>query len=380
MKSAATLPVSISRYEQKIKDVFATAGITVNGNDRYDIQVNDSRFYSKILANGSVGLGESYMDGWWTCAHLDEFFTRIIDGGLAKLANPDPGTKLISLEAKFLNFQNIRKAINNASAHYNIGNDLFIAMLDKRMTYTCAYWKAATTLDEAQEAKLDLVCRKLYLEPGMNVLDIGCGWGSFARFAAENYNVQVTAVNVSTEQVKLGEELCRDLPVEFKLQDYRLIEGKYDRIVSLGMFEHVGLKNYRTFFKVLTNCLKDNGLALLHTIGAAVSSKHSDPWISKYIFPNCLIPSLTQIAKATEDLLVIEDVHNFGTDYDKTLMAWYQNFTANWTDLKANYSERFYRMWSYYLLCCAGAFRSRQNQLWQIVLSKGIKNGYLPLR
>lgn len=261
-----------------------------------------------------------------------------------------------------------------------MGNDLFQAMLDKRMTYTCAFWQDASTLDEAQEAKLDLVCRKLYLEPGMSVLDIGCGWGSFAKFAAEKYKVRVTAINVSSEQVKLGSELCKDLPVEFKLQDYRLIEGKYDRIVSLGMFEHVGLKNYRTYFEVINSCLKPNGLALLHTIGASVSSKYSDPWISKYIFPNCLIPSLKQIAEAVEDLLVIEDVHNFGTDYDQTLMAWYHNFTSNWSRLQSNYSDRFYRMWCYYLLCCAGAFRARQNQLWQIVLSKGIKNGYLSLR
>ncbi|EKD33554.1 MAG: hypothetical protein ACD_76C00004G0005 [uncultured bacterium] len=254
-------------------------------------------------------------------------------------------------------------------------------MLDNSMTYTCGYWKDASTLDDAQEAKLDLVCKKIGLKHGDSVLDIGCGWGSFAKFAAEKYKAKVLGVTVSKEQIKLGQGLCRGLPVELRLQDYRKISGSFDHIVSLGMFEHVGYKNYRIFFEVVRRCLKDNGLFLLHTIGGNRSVHSTDPWIGKYIFPNSMLPSASQIASATEGLFVMEDWHNFGSDYDKTLMAWHSNFEKNWGSLMAHYDERFHRMWQYYLLSCAGSFRARQNQLWQIVYSKnGIINGYNSVR
>ncbi|MDH7528362.1 MAG: cyclopropane fatty acyl phospholipid synthase, partial [Ignavibacteria bacterium] len=254
-------------------------------------------------------------------------------------------------------------------------------MLDKRMNYSCAYWKDATNLDEAQENKLELICKKLYLKPGMRVLDIGCGWGAFAKYAAEKYGVEVVGITVSKEQLKLAKELCDGLPVEIRLQDYREVNEKFDRIVSIGMFEHVGYKNYREYFKIAAKNLKDDGIFLLHTIGSNISTKSTDAWTHKYIFPNGMLPSLAQISKTVENLFVIEDVHNFGADYDKTLMAWYNNFKNNWHKLKDKYGERFYRMWEYFLLSCAGAFRARKNQLWQIVLSKkGILGGYSSIR
>jgi cyclopropane-fatty-acyl-phospholipid synthase len=255
-------------------------------------------------------------------------------------------------------------------------------MLDKRMNYSCAYWKGARTLNKAQENKLELICKKLYLKPGMKVLDIGCGWGAFAKYAAEKYGVEVVGITVSKEQVALAKELCTDLPVEFRLQDYRDVNEKFDRVVSVGMIEHVGYRNYRDYFKVAERCLNDDGLFLLHTIGEVRSVKNINAFTHKYIFPNGMLPSIAQLAKAAEGLFLIEDLHNFGADYDKTLMAWYENFKNSWAEIKDQYDERFYRMWSYFLLSSAGGFRARNtNQLWQIVLSKkGVSGGYLSFR
>jgi cyclopropane-fatty-acyl-phospholipid synthase len=254
-------------------------------------------------------------------------------------------------------------------------------MLDKRMNYSCGYWIDADTLDKAQENKLELICRKLYLKPGMRVLDIGCGWSAFGKYAAEKYHVKVIGITVSREQAELGRKLCENLPVEIRLSDYRDLNEKFDRIVSIGMFEHVGYKNYKTFFKIANKCLNDDGLFLLHTIGNIKSEKTINPWVQKYIFPNGMLPSIAQVGKATENLFVMEDWHNFGTDYDKTLMAWYDNFIANWDKIKNKYSERFLKMWKYFLLSSAGSFRARYRQCWQIILSKnGQPGGYRSIR
>jgi cyclopropane-fatty-acyl-phospholipid synthase len=265
--------------------------------------------------------------------------------------------------------------------HYDMGNELYKAMLDKRLTYTCGYWKNAKNLDEAQEAKLDLVCRKLNLKPGQRILDIGCGWGSFMKFAAEKYGVSCVGVTVSKEQIALGKELCKGLPVEFRLEDYRDVNEQFDHVVSLGMFEHVGYKNYDEFMQVAHRCLKDGGLFLLHTFGNPVSEKAPDPWFHKYIFPNGMAPSIAQIGTAIEGKFIMEDWHNFGFDYSLTLKAWYDNFEAAWPSLKHLYNDRFYRMWRYYLLSLSGNFGARGFQLWQIVLSKeGVKGGYTSVR
>ena len=265
--------------------------------------------------------------------------------------------------------------------HYDIGNDLYQAMLGKTMAYSCGYWKDADNLDEAQIAKFDLICRKIGLKKGDRILDIGCGWGGFLKFAAENYGAGGVGITISNEQVTLAKELCKNLPIEIHLQDYRNFQGKFDHIISIGMFEHVGVKNYRVFMSKAQELLKDDGLFLLHTIGLNQSSIPTDPWLEKYIFPNGILPSIDQISKSVEGLFTMEDWHNFGADYDKTLMAWFDNFNKNWPQLKEKYSERFYRMWKYYLLSCAGIFRSRNIQLWQTVFSKkGVSGGYKSIR
>lgn len=361
--------------------LLSLAGIEIGGDNPWDIKVNNDDFYSRVMVWGSLGLGESYMDGWWDCDQLDEFFYRILVTDIENQVKHNWVLLANAMRARVFNLQSKKKAFHIGEQHYDIGNDLFIHMLDKRMTYSCGYWQDASSLDEAQEHKLDLICRKMRLQSGMKILDVGCGWGSLVKYAAEKYHVEVVGVTVSREQVELAQTLCKGLPVEIRLQGYRDVIDKFDRIVSVGMIEHVGYKNYRTFMEVMHRCLKDGGLFLLHTIGSNQSRTSVDPWINRYIFPNGMLPSIKQLGDSIEGLFVMEDWHSFGADYDKTLMAWYRKFENSWDILKSNYGERFHRMWRYYLLSCAGSFRARKNQLWQVVLSKdGVPRGYQSFR
>lgn len=367
--------------KQVAQGILDSADILVDGDRPWDIVVHNPDFFARVFAKGSIGLGESYMDGWWDCQNLDQFFCKILKSRLDKKIKTSKHLILLLLKSKIINFQKRSKAYDIGEKHYDKGNDLYQAMLDKKMIYSCGYWKDASNLREAQEAKLDLICRKIGLKPGMKILDIGCGWGGFVKYAAEKYQAKAIGITVSKEQMKLAKENCKGLDVEIRMQDYRNLNEKFDRIVSVGMFEHVGYKNYRDFFKVVDRCLKDSGLFLLHTIGGNKSTTCADPWIDKYIFPNGMLPSASQIAKASEGIFYLEDWHSFGSHYDKTLMAWRKNFNKNWDKIKINYDERFYRMWDYYLLSFAGTFRASRNQLWQIVFSKyGVDGGYQSLR
>ena len=360
----------MDRCKKIIQELLSHADITVNGKKPWDIKVHDDRFYPLVLNSGSLGLGESYMDSWWDCKRLDEFFNRIVRANLESKIKKDLKTLTKLAAVRIFNFQSKNRAFQVGERHYDIGNDLFKKMLDKRMVYSCAYWKNAGNLDEAQKAKLDLVCRKAGLKPGMHVLEIGCGFGSLAKYAAEKYKVKVTGLTVSKEQAKLAKRLCKGLPIEIRLQDYRDAKGKFDAVISVAMLEAVGYKNLKTFMEVVHRCLKDDGIFVLHTIGNNLSKKNIDPWIDKYIFPNNVLPSLKQIGASAEKLFVTEDIHNFGPYYDRTLMEWYKNFQKAWPVLKDKYDNRFKRMWDYYLLLCAGGFRSRYLQLWQIVFTK----------
>jgi len=353
-----------------IEELLDLAGIKINGPNPYDPQIHDERFYNRVLSQTALGLGESYMDGWWDCEALDEFFTRALRARLDDSVKGNIKIWWHALRSRLFNLQAVHRAHQVGKKHYDVGNDLYQRMLDKRLNYNCGYWKNAKTLDEAQEAKLELVCKKIGLQPGMTVLELGCGWGAFAKYAAEKYGAEVTGVTVSEEQVKLGRELCKGLPVKLELADYRSVSGKYDRVISIGIMEHVGYKNYRTYMEVVDRTLKENGIAFIHTIGSNISVTTANAWTTKYIFPNGMLPSIAQLGRAMEGLFVMEDWHNFGPDYDKTLMAWYANFEAAWPELKDKYGERFCRMWRYYLLSSAGGFRARQTQLWQIVMTR----------
>jgi len=364
------------RLQRKAGRLLAAADIRINGDRPWDIRVHDPRVFARVFAHGSLGFGEAYMDGWWDADRLDELMARIIGADLDRtLAVPQKVLRWAF--GHLLNLQSGRRAFRVGEAHYDLGNDLFEHMLDARMIYSCGYWKDAATLDEAQEAKLDLACRKLGLEPGMRLLDIGCGWGGMAKYAAERYGVSVVGLTVSSEQAEYARKLCEGLPVEIRVEDYRVHRGEYDRIVSIGMFEHVGHRNYRTYMRTARRLLAaPDGLFLLHTIGGNVSLTRTDPWIEKYIFPNGMIPSPRQISRAAERLFVIEDWHNFGADYDTTLMAWYANVERAWPELKDKYGERFRRMWRYYLMGSAATFRTRSDQLFQVLLSPtGVPGG-----
>jgi cyclopropane-fatty-acyl-phospholipid synthase len=366
--------------KDRITRILHDAGITLQGENDWDIQVHDERFYNRVLLKWSLGFGESYMDGWWDTKALDQLVCKLYITNTENKNNNLPSI-FDMCKARLINQQSKNRAHKVAHVHYDLGNDMYAMMLGNTMQYTCAYWKQAKTLDEAQVNKLDLICRKLHLQKGEKVLELGCGWGGFAQFAAENYGVEVDAYNISKEQVQYAKNRTKGLPVTIHLADYRDAKGAYDKVAAIGLCEHVGYKNYASLMEVAHRCLRKQGLFLLHSIASNVSTTHCEPWFNKYIFPNGMLPSVKQIGETMEGLFVMEDWHNFGPDYDKTLMAWYQNFDRHWPLYEKTYGGQFYRMWKYYLLSLAGAFRARRIQLWQIVMSKdGMPGGYESIR
>ncbi|HEU4734136.1 MAG TPA: cyclopropane fatty acyl phospholipid synthase [Kofleriaceae bacterium] len=358
------------RAQELCRDLLAEAGVTVNGTQPWDVQIHDERVWSRILRDGTLGAGEAYEEGWWDVPALDQFIDKVSRVSLGDTLRENWMLVAHAVRARILNLQSITRAFDNGQQHYDIGNDLYQAMLGGRLLYTCAYWPGAKTLDEAQDAKLDLICRKIGLAPGMRVLDLGCGWGGFAAYAAERYQVHVTGFTVSQEQVRYARERYPHLPIEIRLDDYRNATGSYDAVISIGLMEHVGWKNYRSYMELVDRTLAPGGVAFVHTIAANRPRTHIDPWFDKYIFPNAVLPTLARLATATEELFVVEDVHNIGEDYDRTLLEWFKNFDAAWPALRAKYGDAFYRRWKYYLLASAGAFRARAQQLFQIVLTR----------
>ncbi|RYZ71629.1 MAG: cyclopropane fatty acyl phospholipid synthase [Lysobacteraceae bacterium] len=377
--------MSQQRFQLRVNQLLAEADVVVGGSRPWDLQVHHPHFHARVLGQGSLGLGESYMEGWWDAASVDDFLSHLLLARLDRRVH-GPGQLWDALRARMLNLQSRRRSREVGERHYDLGNDLYAAMLGRRLVYSCGYWTQADgsvvrDLDTAQEAKLDLVWRKLGLEPGMHVLDIGCGWGEGLKHAHERYGISGVGITISSEQADYARALCAGLPIEIRLQDYRELDERFDAVFSLGMFEHVGEKNYRGYFEVAERCLGQGGLFLLHTIGTNRSVTHTDPWIARYIFPNSMLPSAAQLARAVEGLFVIEDWHNFGADYDHTLQAWRANLEAAWPALAARYDARFRRMWNYYLSASMATFRTRSSQLWQVLLSKGgVAGGYLAPR
>lgn len=359
-----------SRARRVVEQLLDGTGVTLNGDAPHDIRVMHPDFFARVLRHGTLGLGESYMDGWWECERIDEMISRLLNHGLGRYSHSSSERIMYRLQASLLNLQSKARTHIVGEVHYDLGNDLFERMLDDTMCYSCGYWKNANDLHQAQRAKLELVCQKLDLKPGMKVLDIGCGWGSFAEHAARFHGVEVTGITISKEQAELARDRCAGLPVDILLQDYRDLDGTYDRIVSIGMFEHVGYRNYETYFETVARLLRDDGLFVLHCIGANSTRVSADPWINRYIFPNGMLPSAAHVMQHSEQHLLMEDWQNFGADYDRTLMAWLANFDAHWHEVADHYNERTRRMFLYYLSACAGGFRSRHMQLWQVVFSQ----------
>ncbi|MBN1278383.1 MAG: cyclopropane fatty acyl phospholipid synthase [Chlorobium sp.] len=365
-----------NRFKKQLETIFNAAGISIGGKEKHDVHIYNPEVFRRAITQGNLGLGESYMNGWWECDAIDELFYRLLRSRANEKVQPIENIAG-KIAGRLFNLQTKSRSFVVGEKHYDTGNDLFRAMLDKRMIYSCGYWKDVNNLDDAQECKLRLIFDKLMLEPGMHLLDIGCGWGGAARFAAERYGVKVTAVTISNEQAVEARQACKNLPITIALTDYRNIEGSYDRIYSIGMFEHVGHKNYGEYFTTIKRCLKPGGLSLLHTIGGNEPCVNVDPWICRYIFPNSMIPSASQITRAAEGLFILEDWHAFAFDYYLTLTAWHKNFETHWNTIKERHSESFRRMWNYYLLSCAGAFKARSLQLWQILFSaEGLTGSY----
>ena len=392
------VPLRPGSFEQAQR-LLNRAGVRINGSRPWDMLIHHPDTLGRILAQGSLGLGDSYVEGWWDCERLDEFFNRILragrDGQVGWRARAWPW-----LRSRLYNRQSVSRSAEVGRAHYDLDPMMFERMLGPTMAYSCGYWAQASTLDQSQEDKLDLVCRKLGLAHGMSLLDIGCGWGSLMRHAALHYGARVTGLTISRKQAQWAATHLRGLPAKVHLVDYRVFQptqgqpdeqgvercngkdghGIFDRIASIGMFEHVGHKNHADFFASVKRHLKPDGLALLHTIGKNRAGVAPDAWIDQHIFPNGALPSAGELAQAAERQFVIEDWHNFGADYDRTLMAWHARFQDAWPRLRrggdAN-DHRFERVWRYYLLSCAGTFRARSNQLWQLVLSpRGVAGGY----
>lgn len=360
----------MDKRRKLVEHLLSFAGVRLDGPNPWDVRVNDERMFARVIRYKSLGLGESYMDGWWDCDRLDDFIHRILAAGIDRKLIGSLGLLLPAIPSLIFNRQDIQGSKEVAEHHYDLDNEFFMNFLDPYNQYSCAYFNDTPDLASAQLAKLDLICKKLDLTRTDSVLDIGSGWGGFARYAAERYGCSVTGVNISHEQVDYATRFCKGLPITILRQDYRRVGGLFDKIVSVGMFEHVGRKNYRSFMEVAHQRLKDGGSFLLHTIGRNEAGYGCDPWISKYIFPNGMLPGLSQISKSIERLFVMEDLHNLGPHYDKTLMAWNDNFQEAWPKFSHKFDNRFKRMWEYYLLSCAGAFRARDIQIWQMVLTK----------
>lgn len=373
-------PLGFSRLERLMPE-----GMQLNGPGPCDPQILDPRAVWKVLLHGSLGAGEAYMDGWWDVADLQGMMAYLMESGKSDKFSQLWHVHRV-IRRSLMNLQSHARAHIVAKAHYDIHDGLYRRMLDSSMTYTCGYWPHAHTLEEAQRAKLDLVCRKLGLKPGDRVLDIGCGFGSFAFHAATYYGASVVGVSLSEGQSRVARERCAGLPIEIRIQDYRHVDdGPFDHIASIGMFEAVGSKNFKTFMRQVRKLLKPGGRCVLHTIGTDLPYPSQDAWYDKYIFPNGELPSFSSIEAASHALLRRLDFHEFDTmDYPRTLRIWYDNFVAAWPDIQKlhiRFDDRFFRMWEYYLLVVAAAFQVRRMLLWQFVFCRqGDSQDYVPVR
>jgi cyclopropane-fatty-acyl-phospholipid synthase len=362
-----------------VTDLLSRAGVTINGTEPWDIRVNDDRFYQRTM-RGSLGFGESYMDGDWDAVELDELFRRIIRMKITRSLVVGLNRIFLDAKSRLKNLQTRNGSLAIAEAHYDLDHRLYENILGPYNQYTCCFFNNSQTLEEAEVEKLEMICNKLDLQPGDQVLDIGCGWGGFAKYAAQTRSCHITGISISKEQIVFAREYTDGLPVEIIELDYRdlpkrFAAGHFDKVLICGMIEHVGYKNYRGIMKVIDRVLKDDGRFLLHTIGNCKNTTVVDPWIEKYIFRNSMVPSMAQLVKAFEGLFVLQDWENYGHYYAPTLAAWQKNFEANWQKIKAldtakKFDEKFRRMFNYYFLSCKAGFETEHINLWHLVLTK----------
>jgi cyclopropane-fatty-acyl-phospholipid synthase len=363
-----------------VEKLLDKCNIKINGTNPQDIIVHDDRFYKMVLSSGELGLAESYMYKYWSSNNLYETL-YLLSKNFNKLSYIDFNfNDFLNMTKSYLfNNQTIEKALVDVQSHYDIGNDLYTRMLDNNMQYTCAFFQDTNDLNTAQEQKMDLIGQKLNLKPGDTLLDIGCGWGYLINYLSKKYNVQGLGITLSEEQLKYAEiNFKNNSNASYKLMDYRNIpkDMKFTKIVSVGMLEHVGNKNYEEYFDIVHDHLTDDGIALIHTIGCQNSlrgissgSGSGSKFIDKYIFPNGHIPTWDEISPIVSKKFLIQDWQNFGKYYDNTLQSWYKNINSKWDEIP-NYDEKFKRMWNFYLLGCAANFNLCHMNLWQILITK----------
>jgi len=344
----------------------------------WGLKIDDASVRRGIARGGIVALGEAYERSEWDCDDLESFMYRVFTSAPPRLSRAAWARLILAaLDQRLFNRQRGRGAFDIGMKHYDLGNALFSSMLDESMSYTSGYWARAQTLAEAQEAKLDLICKKLNLQRGQRVLDIGCGWGNFAQFAATRYGARVTGVTVSKEQAALAREHCQGLPVDIRMQDYRAVEGTFDHVVSIEMIEAVGRKNIPAFYKTVDRVLADGGRSVIQAISGDTLSRTSDRgldqyilWLLRYIFPDGYLPKARELIPSRGTNLQVDGWQRLTDDYPQTLRAWARRFNDNWDRLKDSYDEAFRRRWNFYLFGCAAAFRAGLVNVSQVVYRK----------
>ncbi len=346
------------------------------------IRLGKPSLYGRILTNPELAVGEAYMDGDLVLEEGDlRDFLQLFHQNKSNLRKRPVRRAIASAMRRFRRFQQanpIGRAEANVAHHYDISNDFYRLFLDEDLTYSCAYFEQdGQSLEEAQQAKLRHIAAKLRIEPGMRVLDIGCGWGGMAMYLVRELGAHVVGVTLSVEQRDLAEARAAERglsdKVEFRLVDYRMVTEKFDRIVSVGMFEHVGAPHFAEFFEKISDLLADDGLALVHSIGAKGTPGVTGPWIRKYIFPGGYSPALSETMAAIEKSgLWVTDIEILRLHYADTLREWSRRFAANRPAVAAMFDERFCRMWEFYLATAEFAFRAGGHMNFQIQLAKSV--------
>jgi cyclopropane-fatty-acyl-phospholipid synthase len=343
------------------------------------LHIRDEALLRRLVTNTELALGEGYTDGHITFGNddLHGFFRLAITNQTAQgmPAWVAPLETLRHYLGRLRTFNPMGRARRNVAHHYDLSGALYDLFLDADKQYSCAYFaRPDMTLDEAQEAKKHHIAGKLLIEPGMRILDIGCGWGGMGLTLARDYGARVVGVTLSQEQHKVATDRARAAGladrVDFRLTDYRNVTETFDRIVSVGMFEHVGVPHFREYFRTVHDRLAPDGIALIHTIGRTVPPSYTSPWIEKYIFPGGYVPSMSEMMGAIEkENLYTTDVEYLRLHYAETLRHWYDRFTDRIGDAARLYDERFCRMWRYYLVACEQTFRHGHQCVFQVQMA-----------
>ncbi len=342
------------------------------------LSIHERAFFGRIATRGKLGLGESYTAGEWDADDLVAFFELLLRNADAAAERHARLRRLLELRPRLHRRNGFTRSRRNIAYHYDLGNELFALMLDETMTYSCAIFEQPeVTLAEAQTAKLEQLCRLLELGPEDHVLEIGCGWGSFARHAAETRGCRVTGITISREQAVVARERTRGLPVEILEEDYRRVAGGYTKVVSIEMLEAIGADQFGTFFATIDRVLAPGGRAAVQTILVPEQRwdryRRTPDWIERYVFPGCLIPSLEALTRAAtrHSRLGIYGVDEIGEHYAETLRRWRASFHARGEDVRRlGYDRRFERTWDFYLAFCEAAFRMRALRDVQLLLAR----------